>query len=127
MVGGFFLACPPETSCKALNKQVSLESPLGITRVCHLVTTPELRSEHNTFYSLLTRVLFMPSVPKWENAVCLGTLRTALSAKKAFSKKDMFRAFSFCFTLHITLLSMTCSIMFCSVMQEDKCSKVFTV
>lgn len=64
IICAFFLARPPETSFKAVNKQVSLDSPLSITTVCHFISPPELRSECTTFYSLLTRVVFMPPTQK---------------------------------------------------------------
>lgn len=69
------------------NNQVSLDSPPGTTTVCHFVTTPELRSGSTTFHSLLTRVVFMAPTLKWETARCLGTLRSALSARTSLFKE----------------------------------------
>lgn len=117
----------PETSCQLARTRGHLGSPLGNTRVCHFVPPPRWEQGAPNFSHCFPG-LFSCHLPRGGKPLCISVpwahhfLHT-----KAFWKKDAFRAFSFCFTLHIMLLSMSCSIMSRSVMQEDKCSKVFTV
>ena len=115
MIRAFFLAHPPETSCKAVNKQFGLSLGYHCSLSLHCHPWAEIREHHillvaypGCFHATYPEVgnLFMSRYP----AIC------TFCKKKAFSKKDMFRAFSFCFTLHIMLLSMSCSIMLCSIM-----------
>lgn len=47
MMCTFLLACPPENSCKAANKQVSLDSPMGIpASATSLTSWAEIREHH---------------------------------------------------------------------------------
>lgn len=117
----------PETSCRLAHTRGHLGSPVGNTRVCHFIPPPRCEQGASNFAHCFPG-LFSCHLPRGGKPLCVSVPRAHhFLHTKAFGKKDAFRAFPFCFTLHIMLLSMSCSIMSRSVMQEDKCSKVFTV
>lgn len=118
IICAFFLARPPETSFKAVNKQVSLDSPLSITTVCHFISPP--RAEIRVHHILLVAYpgCFHATYPEAGNPphVLVPQDLHFPQKKSTFSKKDMSRALSSSFTLHILLLLMSCSIKSCSIM-----------
>lgn len=105
--------------------------PCGFNNIVFLLTSLKMKLHQEQRHQILLAflpTLFSCHLPRGGKLPGVVVPSDCCSLHtEAFRKKDMFRAFSFWFTLDIMLLSMSSSIMSWSVMQGDKCSKVFTV